>query len=245
MNSSPEIEAYFRDSQSWDSDRAQLSRQSERRAWRVAICAGIGMLLCASGLVLLEPLKQVVPFLVRVDNSTGIVDVVPSLSGTAQFSEVLTRYLLTHYVTVCERFNYATAESDYQECGAFHTARRNQLWYAQWMQTNPESPLNLYKDGTTLQISVAAVSFFKRANGMGDIAQVRYVKRLQRGSSAHEEMSHWIATIQYAYSEPSSNANIRALNPLGFKIEDFRSEPEIMGEPSSSAAASATSVDSP
>ena len=36
--------------------------------------------------------------------------------------ETVTRYLLDHYVTVCERFNFATAESDYEECGAFHSA---------------------------------------------------------------------------------------------------------------------------
>ena len=44
----------------------------------------------------------------------------------------MTRYFLTHYVTVCERFNFSTAESDYEECGAFHSAQRNQAWYALW-----------------------------------------------------------------------------------------------------------------
>lgn len=28
-------------------------------------------------------------------------------------------------MSVCERFTHATAESDYEECGAFHTPRRN------------------------------------------------------------------------------------------------------------------------
>ena len=54
--------------------------------------------------------------------------------------EAVTRYFLDHYVTVCERFNFSTAESDYQECGAFHTAQRNQAWYAAWNKTNPQLP---------------------------------------------------------------------------------------------------------
>ena len=68
---------------------------------------------------------------------TGIVDVVPAYDGQATVDEAVTRYFLTHYVTICERFNFSTAESDYEECGAFHAAQRNQAWYALWNANNP------------------------------------------------------------------------------------------------------------
>ena len=119
--------------------------------------------------------------MIRVDNTTGVVDVVPVYAGHSGMPEAVTRYLLTHYVTVCERFNFATAESDYEECGSFHTAQRNQAWYALWNPTNPASPLNIYKDGTTVRAQVTSVSFFKRASGVGDLAQVRYVKAKRAG----------------------------------------------------------------
>ena len=106
------------------------------------------------------PLKRVEPFVVRVDNSTGVVDVVPVYAGTARSEQTVTRYFLTHYVSVCERFNFATAESDYEECGAFHAAQRNQAWYALWNPNNPDSPLNVHKDGSTVRVQVEAVSFF-------------------------------------------------------------------------------------
>jgi type IV secretion system protein VirB8 len=61
---------------------------------------------------------------IRVDNSTGIVDVVPMYAGHAEIGESVARYLLSHYVTTCEGFSYATAERDYEECGAYHTARQ-------------------------------------------------------------------------------------------------------------------------
>jgi type IV secretion system protein VirB8 len=136
-------------------------------------------------------------------------------------------------VTVCERFSHATAESDYEECGAFHTPQRNQAWYAQWNRSNPESPLNVYKDGTTVRAQVTAVSFFTRASGVADLAQVRYLKSKRAGSTAEEQTSYWIATVQYAYGEPSKDPKIRRWNPLGFRIIDFRSEPEVLSEPSS------------
>jgi type IV secretion system protein VirB8 len=138
---------------------------------------------------------------------------------------------------VCERFNFATAESDYEECGAFHSAQRNQAWYALWNPTNPASPLNTYKDGTTLQARVSSVSFFKRSSGVTDLAQVRYVKAKRAAGSASEETTHWIATIQYAYGNPSSDPKVRGWNPLGFKVIDFRPEPEVISETAAPANA--------
>jgi type IV secretion system protein VirB8 len=185
------------------------------------------------------PLKRVEPFVIRVDNSTGVVDVVPVYTGQAPMPEAFTRYLLTHYVSVCERFNFATAESDYEECGAFHSAQRNQAWYAAWNPTNPASPLNLYKDGTTVRAEVASVSFFERGTGVSDLAQVRYIEAKRAAGSAEEQSTHWIATIQYVYGEPSKDPKVRRWNPLGLKIVDFRAEPEVLSETHSSAKESA------
>lgn len=232
MSGDPELEAYWREAAAWDFDRIAQLRRSERNAWRAAAAAGGCALLCASALALLVPLKQLAPFIVRVDSTTGIVDVVPTMTRAIDPGEAVTRYLLTHYVTVCERFNFATAESDYAECGAFHSAKRNEEWYALWNPANSSSPLNRYKDGTTIRATVVSVSFFRRASGVSDLAQVRYVKRLRRGGGGEEEVTHWIATVQYAYAQPSSDIRIRSLNPLGFKILDFRAEPEVIGEPS-------------
>jgi type IV secretion system protein VirB8 len=229
MTTDPALEAYWREAASWDVDRIEALRRGERRAWRVAAAATLCTLLCAAAVVLLFPLVRIAPFLVRIDNSTGIVDVVPMIAGPIDPGEAVTRYLLTHYVTVCERYDPASAESDYSECGAFHTAQLNQAWYTRWSPTNPASPLNLYKDGSSVRSSVVSVSFFRRASGLADLAQVRYVKHLRRASGGAEEATHWIATIQYAYASPSKDVRTRSLNPLGFKVLDFRPEPEVIG----------------
>ena len=226
----PETQDYFDAAESWDTDRVAQSRRNTLIAWRVA---GAGWLCAVSGavaLVLLMPLKQVIPYLVRVDGSTGIVDVVPVFAGRATPEEAVTRYFLTHYVSVCERFNFSTAESDYEECGAFHSAQRNQAWYALWTSTNPNSPLNLHKDGSSVRVQVNAVSFFTRASGLSDLAQVRYLKAMRQGAGSEESFTHWLATIQYAYGEAAKDPKTRRWNPLGFKIIDFRTEPEVLGE---------------
>ena len=229
--SAESLAGYFREAASWDADRLLQVRITARRACQVAAAGWICAVAMAVSLILLMPLKRVEPFLVRVESTTGIVDVVPVYAGKAGLEQSVTRYFLSHYVNVCERFNFTTAESDYEECGAFHSAQRNQAWYALWNPANPASPLNAHKDGSSVRVQVQAVSFFQRASGVNDLAQVRYLRAERQGNAAAERLSHWIATIQYAYVAPSNDPRVRRWNPLGFKVLELTAEPEAAFEP--------------
>ena len=239
MSAAAPLGGYFREAAAWDADRVAAAHRSARIAWRVAASGSVCAIAASTALLLLVPLKRVEPFVVRVDNATGIVDVVPVYSGTATPDQAVTRFFLTHYLSVCERFNFATAESDYEECGAFHAAQRNQAWYALWNPNNPNSPLNVHKDGSTVRVQVESVSFFQRGNGVTDLAQVRYLKAERQGAGGEERFTHWIATIQYAYGAPSKDPGVRRWNPLGFKIIELTSEPEVMPQSQPQAPAKA------
>src|SRR6202040_3662245 len=126
------LEMYLAEAASWDADRVAMQRKSARQAWWVAGAGWICALTLGDAIMLLMPLKRVEPFVIRVDNTTGLVDVVPVDVGNTPMPEAVTRYFLDHYVTVCERFNFSTAESDSAESGAFHSPQRTHAWYAQW-----------------------------------------------------------------------------------------------------------------
>lgn len=230
MSADPALEPYFEEAASWDLDRWRAARRSSRFGWTVAAIACGVIVLLSAALLALTPLKRVVPFVVRVNPSTGVVDVVPAYTGHATLSQTVTRYFLVHYIETCERFNYATAESDYEQCGAFQTPAENQAWYARWNPSNPHSPLNVHKDGSTVSVRVEAVTFFTRASGIRNLAQVRYLTLERQGSGAVERVRHWIATIEYAYGKPSSHARQRLWNPLGFKVVSVTREPEVLPE---------------
>jgi type IV secretion system protein VirB8 len=231
MSEDPALDRYFKEGASWDADRAAMTARSVAVAWRISIGACVLTLVLALTLLTLMPLKRVEPFVIRVDNSTGIVDVVPVFSGGVDMPETVTRYFLSHYVTVCERFNFSTAEIDYEECASFNAPARNQLWYTLWDRGNPLSPLTVHKDGSTVRAEVGAVTFFQRGSGVQDLAQVRYTKSMRRYGNSSDQVTHWIATIQYAYSDPAHDARARRWNPLGFKVIDFKSEPEVQTTP--------------
>jgi type IV secretion system protein VirB8 len=237
-----DLDAYFSDAASWDMDRVEQARRSTRTAWRTAAAAAVCALAAMAAVALLLPLKRVDPYLIRVDSSTGVVDVVPIYAGQGPVDAAVTRYFLTPYISICERFTSATAESDYEECGAFHGAQLNQSWYALWNPNNPQSPLNVHKDGSVVSAQVESVSFFKRASGLADLAQVRYLKAERSAIGAQQRFSHWIATIEYAYAAPSADPKVRRWNPLGFKLLDFVAEPEVMSEPAVNTGAAAAAA---
>jgi len=79
-----------------------------------------------------------------------------------------------------------------------------------------------------VQVQVESVSFFRRASGVADLAQVRYRKDGRVAGAPSGKSTHWIATVQYAYAAPASDPRARRWNPLGFRIVDFRPEPEVM-----------------
>jgi type IV secretion system protein VirB8 len=220
------LEAYWAEAASWDQDRVRGAQRTLRLAIGAGALGWFTALAACGALLALMPLKRVEPFVIRVDNTTGIVDVVPTAVGAQAPAEAVTRYFLAHYVQVCERFAWATAESDYEECAAMHAPARNQRWAARWARSNPDSPLNRYADGTALSVQVSAVSFFARGSGVQDLAQVRYVIAKRSPDGAVMAQTHWIATIQYAYTAPASDPRDRRWNPLGFKVLDFRPEPE-------------------
>jgi len=231
MRSAAPLAQYLSEATSWDADRRALESRSRRCAWIVAGAALLAACLAIAAVLAMLPLKRVEPYVIRVDNSTGVVDVVPTYVGEGTPSELLTRYLLSHYVSTCERYTAITAEEDYSECGAFHSPKRNQQWAAQWARGNPDSPLNKFKDGTTVHVTVQSVSFFERANGRSDLAQIRFIKMTRSGGTGPELFSHWIATVHYAYGKSPADLRNRQWNPLGFRILEIETEPELT-EPS-------------
>ena len=81
------LEGYFAEAAAWDADRIAQARRTTRLALGVAGAGWVGVLALSATLMLLMPLKHVEPFVVRVDNATGVVDVVPVYSGNASVPE--------------------------------------------------------------------------------------------------------------------------------------------------------------
>ena len=227
MSRDPTLERYLLEAQSWELDRARRAERSAKLAWIVAGVAAATALLAVAAVTGLTPLKQPVPVLIRVDSSSGIVDIVPTYEGTTDIEQLVTRNLLQNYVIARERYFYGTAEADYELVASQNSPRLNQEWAALWSTNNPLSPLNTYKDGTSIRTQVRSVTFLKLESGRDKLAQVRFSRYTRAGGTGDEQISHWVSTIEFAYVQPSKDDKWRSLNPLGFRVVEYRREPEV------------------
>ena len=94
MKREAELEGYFAEAASWDADRVATAKRLARLSLGVAGAGWLAVLLLSGALIPLMPLKRVEPFVIRVDNTTGVVDVVPVYTGKSAMPETVTRYLL-------------------------------------------------------------------------------------------------------------------------------------------------------
>lgn len=221
------LETYLLEARSWELDRARRAERSAKVAWIVAAVAAVIAVLAVAAVSGLTPLKQPIPVLIRVDSSSGIVDIVPTYEGTTDIEQVVTRNLLQNYVIARERYFYGTAEADYELIASQNSPRLNQEWAALWAVNNPASPLNVYKDGTTIRTQVRSVTFLKLESGRDKLAQVRFTRSTRAGGTGEEQASHWVSTIEFAYVPPFKDDKMRSLNPLGFRVVEYRREPEV------------------
>ena len=227
------VDAYLKEAQSFEADRAANATKSARIAWRVASVAGLIAVVSVGAVAALTPLKTVELRTIRVDNSTGIVDIVPRAEANASYEETVNRLHLANYVRSRERFFWGIAEYDYEFVATQQTPQLNQLWADAWTEANPQSPLNLYKDGTIIKADIRSIVFLTLGSGKS-VAQVRFAKSARPGGSGADQTTHWVATIEYTYTGPSKDDKIRTMNPLGFRVVSYQKEPEVVSAGESS-----------
>ena len=220
---SSDLKGYFDEAKRWDQDRLAAAQRSKRLAWIVAACAGLLALAAVGTVAALTPLKTVEPFVVRVDRSTGGVDVMTGLKGEDHltYDEAVSKYFLALYVRAREGWLPLAAEQNFRQVSILSTAAEQQRWADDFRPSNPESPQVLWGDNAVSLIDVRAISFVSPK-----VADVRFHRILRQAQQTTE--SDWIATVAFTYTKAPMAEADRLRNPLGFQVGSYRSDPEVV-----------------
>lgn len=214
-----DLDDYFATARRFDQDAALEAHASAKRAWRVAGGASVLTVLSLVAIACLAPLKSVEPFVIRVDNTTGIVDVVSAITGPNTYTEATTKYFAGLYVRAREGFAASEAETNFRTVALMSVPAEQRRFQELYRGSNPQSPQVLYGKTASVRITISSVSMLDR-----NVASVRYLKTVLRGDDTHT--SHWIATLTFSYSNESMSAADRQVNPLGFLVSDFKADAE-------------------
>jgi type IV secretion system protein VirB8 len=231
------LNAYYAEAESWNSDRLNAIRSSQRIAWWVAGGACLVAVLEAAALVLMMPLKQVEPYTLMVDKTTGYVQALKPLDpGKVAPDSALTQSFLVQYVIAREGFDFATVNQNYRKVALFSTGAARTSYLSQMQVSNPDSPLVALPRGTVVDTRVKSVSPVGQ-----DLALVRFDTVRTDANGQVQPPSPWIAMIRYKYSTAPMSLEDRFVNPLGFQVISYRKDPEAL-PPAEPAVQTATSV---
>jgi type IV secretion system protein VirB8 len=218
------LDAYYAEAESWAKDRQDSLRASRRTAWIVAAAAAAIAVLEAFALLLLTPLKTVVPYTLLVDRNTGFVQALEPLDPARVSADTaLTQSFLVQYVIARESFDADTLQSDYRKVALWSAEQARSGYVAGMQVSSPQSPLVLYPRSTVIETRVKSVSPVGR-----NVAMVRFETVRRDASGRVEPARPWVAVIRFRYSGEPLRLEDRMVNPLGFQVLRYRRDPEAL-----------------
>jgi type IV secretion system protein VirB8 len=235
------LDAYFAEADSWAHDRQDALIRSRRIAWIVAAIAALVALFEATALLLLMPLKTVVPYTLMVDRQTGYVQALKPLDPQLVSSDAaLTQSFLVQYVIAREGYDSNSLQADYRKVALWSAGDARSDYVTGMQASSPGSPLALYPRSTVIDVRVKSVTAIGK-----NVAMVRYDTRRRDAGGQVGLPRAWVAVIRYGYSDAAMTAEDRYINPLGFQVLRYRRSVETLPPADPAPASPAGSAPSP
>lgn len=217
-----DLKAYFAEAASWDHDRLIAANRSKRFAWTIAAIASGLAITGVAAVAMLTPLKTVAPYVIMVDKATGASEITSSMTGDKQitYNEAVAKYFLADYVRNREGWIPQARQEFFDGVLAMSSRDEQARWTAFYSKDNPKSPQSGFTDLDTVFVAIKSVTFVSK-----NVAQVRFTKTLQRGTSATDTPA--IATITYDTTDTPTTEQQRFKNPLGLEVQSYRADLEV------------------
>jgi len=227
---SPEIDRAVSQGVSFEVSLADQAKRSEKRAWTVAWCAILMALLLAGGYLLFLPLKEKVPYLVMADPYTGTASVARLVGNFGERAvtaeEAVNKSNVAQFIMSRESYDSGLiGQRNWRTTLSMAGPAVAPAYMSLHSETNPERPYRLY--GAEKSLNVRILSIVLVGGGQGGVpsgATVRFQRSVyEKGRGVSEPLDNKIATMEFRYDpDLRLNDEDRLLNPLGFRVTNYR-----------------------
>ncbi|ENU2792757.1 MULTISPECIES: virB8 family protein [Campylobacter] len=201
-----------------------LIEQSNKRAWLIAFISIFIAIISVIAVVLLTPLKTVEPYVIRVDNTTGMVDILTILDEKEiKSNEALDKYFISTYVKAREGYYYDLLNQDYlltQLMSSEKVANEYRAWYE-----GDNARDQILKNFNEVSVQILSI-VLSESNGV-KTATVRAIITTKNLNSQATTQTTKVITLSYDYILAKASEGNRILNPLGFKVLTYRIDDEV------------------
>lgn len=205
---------------SYEDDFEYIFRSSERRAWKIT---GVTIfLLIISWLILLFilPLKEVTPYVIKVDEKTGIPEIITVVNDEQlSANEALDKYFVNIYIQMRESYTYQTIQNTYIETQLYSADNVKNEYLA--LMNRPDSPDQIMKSGT-ISVKINSIILDDMSNVDIKMATARIVKTYITEKN-EKYQRNFIVKLSYEYKpQQKLSLSYRLENPLGFSVTSYQ-----------------------
>ena len=211
------------ESKNWYKDRYQYVLVQRKLLALITFLSLICTFLTVFVIAQLTPLKTVEPFVIQVDQKSGIVQTVDPLTATElTANDAVNNFYIVQYIRARETYSITDLARNYEIVRVMSENARVYPEFTQ--QQNPNNPAsNAARLGST---GSRAVKFKSFSYLTPTTVQARVVIEEKNDSGIYN--FHKIITLEFQYIKLSLTNEERYINPLGFRVTSYRVDEEIL-----------------
>ncbi len=224
------------ESKSWYQDKFQYVLVQRNILAITTLVALILALISVFAVMQLTPYKSVEPFVIQVDEKSGIVQRVdPVTKQQFTANEAIENYFIVKYITARETYDISDLRHNYN----IVRVMSNQSVYADFRRQatpkNPNSPAAVLQTSGKRTVKFKSITYIdttapgqqQRANAP-QVAQVRVQVTDNLPKVPAPVVSHQVITLQFQFSDLNLTQEDRYINPLGFTVLSYRKDRDAM-----------------
>lgn len=209
----------------WYADRYQrvlVQRNLLALATLIALLVVLFSTFTISGLT---PLKSVQPFLIQVDERSGMTQVVnPLTSNEIMASESLKQYFVVQYVRARESFDASLYQYNFEIVRLMSKPDIFKAYAKVFDPTNEESPIFKFGREYRRMVEFKTVTFLNES-----LAQARIVvtEEVPRKPAI---VKTYVVSVNFEFVTLELPLKDRYINPLGFQVVNYRIDEEFTAQ---------------
>lgn len=208
----------------WYADKYELMLVQRNIFFLMALVATIALAASIMVVRYVKSTKSIEPFVIEIEERTGVPTVVDPVTIEAySANDTVVRYFIMKYIRAREeyspslyRYNFDTVVRVLSSEGVYYSDYKPKFSLG-----NPQSPVNTL--GTAFYKTALLKSIIFPAPGT---AQVRFTLQTDNSAGGIYNSADKIVFMQYEFANINMNENERLINPLGFRVTNYKIEDE-------------------
>lgn len=221
-------------SKHWYQDKYQHVLTQRNVLALIAIVSLIAAAMAVLAVMRLAPLKTVEPYLVQIDDKTGITQkVVPLTRKDYAASEAVDKYFTSVYLRVREGYNVNILRYNYNIVRLMSTPEIFRRFRFLVDPNNEEGYTKRLGALGQRDVKIRSIVYItnpadkgKQKKGVASkIVQAR-ITTTEKMPNAPDSVELWLVTIAFEYADLGLNEEEQLLNPLGYTVTSYQIQPE-------------------